>query len=79
MPKTISIQKLQETLRTKHQKGDAWAQMGREYDLNPATLWRIVNQDYEPRRDDIRRKLNLHEIITQEVGRDAKGRFISRG
>jgi hypothetical protein len=79
MPKTISFQELQRTIQTRVEEGDTWTKIGREYGLYPSILWRIVNEDYEPKREDIRQKLNLHQTIIKKLPRDEKGRFTSNG
>ena len=79
MSKTISFQELQRTLQTRVESGETWTKMAQEYGLYPSILWRIVNEDYEPKREDIRQKLNLHQIIIKKLPRDEKGRFASNG
>lgn len=79
MPKTISFQELRSTLLARFENGETWTKMANEYELYPSILWRIVNEDYEPKRADIRAKLNLHQIIVKKLPRDDQGRFTSNG
>ena len=52
--------------------------MAREYDVNPAVLWRIVHEGYNPKNKKTRKKLNLSETVTQSVHRNEKGRVVGR-
>lgn len=52
-----------------------WAFLARKYGVDRVVMWRLVNNDYEPRKRDIRRKLGLQEVIHQSIVRDAAGRF----
>lgn len=62
-------------------KAGSWRRLAQGMNLPPMTLWRYaIDPTYEPKREDIRKKLGAdpeHEIIVriQEVNRDAKGRF----
>jgi len=75
MPKTISLEALKNQLIKRKKEGETWAGMAREYGVNPAVLWRIGHEDYNPKRADTRQKLNLPEIIEMEIRRDESGRF----
>ena len=52
-----------------------WTALAKEYGLYPAILWRIVNEEYEPKRSDIRRKLGLPQVIQIPIQRGKNGRF----
>lgn len=52
-----------------------WQAVGDVYNVHRIVVWRIVNDDYEPRKNFLRRKLGLSQIIEKELVRDAKGRF----
>ena len=49
--------------------------MAKHLGLNKGIIWYIVNTDYEPKRQDIRRKLGLPERIVMERYRGERGRF----
>jgi len=53
----------------------SWTALAKEYGLYPAILWRIVNESYEPRRADIRKKLGLPQVIRVPIQRGKNGRF----
>ena len=78
MTKTTSLENLKESLLKRKEAGETWAGMGREYDVNPAVLWRIANENYNPRKDEIRAKLCLPELVLREVYRNNTGRFQRR-
>jgi len=75
MPKTISLETLKNQLIKRKKDGETWAGMAREYDVNPAVIWRIGNENYNPRRTDTRQKLSLPELSIQENWRNEKGRY----
>jgi len=75
MPKTISLEALKINLMKRNKDGETWASMAREYDVNPAVLWRIVNEGYNPKKLETRKKLALPEITTREAHRDEIGRY----
>lgn len=63
------------SLLIEQKKSATWDELAAKYDVNKGILWMIVNQDYEPKRDDIRKKLGLPEYVVVPVIRDEKGRF----
>jgi len=68
--------RLAEKLLTLYQELGTWEKVGAHYDLPKITLWRIVYDNYEPRKNKTRRILGLSEIVEQKIRRDAKGRFV---
>jgi len=78
MSKTISLETLKIKLIKRKEDGKSWASMAREYDVNPAVLWRIANEDYNPKKPETREKLDLPEITMQETWRDHLGRFVRK-
>ena len=79
MTKTMTLEELKESLLKRKETGETWAAMAREYDVNPAVLWRIVHEGYSPKKKETRAKLHLLEILTQEARRNEKtGRFAER-
>jgi hypothetical protein len=56
-------------------KSATWDELAAKYDVNKGVLWMIVNKDYEPKRDDIRKKLGLPERIVINIARNHLGRF----
>ena len=60
---------------TQHIKWRDMAEMPEFRGVAPGTLCAIARSNYEPKREDLRRKLGLPELITIEVHRDPKGRF----
>ena len=75
MTGTISLENLKESLLKRKEDGETWAGMAREYDVNPAVLWRIAHEGYNPKKEETRKKLGLPEIVRQEVHRNNLGRF----
>ena len=73
--KTVSLDVLKTTLLTRNASGESWAEMGREYDVNPAVIWRIANEGYNPKSEWTRKCLCLPELVTREVYRNEAGRF----
>ena len=53
----------------------SWEKVGDHYGVHRIVVWRIVNQGYEPKSNDVRRKLGLPEIIQRKAYRDEAGRF----
>jgi uncharacterized protein (UPF0264 family) len=53
----------------------SWTALAKEYGLYPAIMWRIVNEEYEPKRPDIRKKLGLPQVIRVPIQRGKNGRF----
>lgn len=63
------------------QDGLSWRQIADlpEFsDLKAGTLCSFAKGDYEPKDNDIRRRLGLTEIVTVEVKRNRLGRFEKR-
>ena len=79
MTKTMSLEELKIVLIKRRKNDETWAAMGREYGVNPAVLWRITNEGYNPKKEETRAKLNLPELIQQSVYRDEHGRFRKAG
>ncbi len=52
-----------------------WDAVGKHYDVHRSVVWRIANDGYEPKDNQIRFMLGLPQIIQQEAFRDALGRF----
>lgn len=67
--------RLADELSLLHEKLGTWEKVGAHYGLPKITLWRIVNDGYEPKNNRTRQILGLSEIIVQRRLRDAKGRF----
>jgi len=78
MPKTISLETLKKQLLKRKEDGETWAGMAREYDVNPAVVWRIVHEGYNPKRADTRKKLSLPELSIQENWRNGSGRYTEK-
>lgn len=78
MKKTVSLDELKESLLKRNVDGETWADMAREYGVIAAIVWRIAKEGYEPKGIETRRKLGLPELVTREVYRNEKGRFVSR-
>lgn len=73
MENSISLDDLRKSLIERNAAGESWAGMGREYDVNPAVLWRIVKESYNPKKAELRAKLGLPELITLEIHRNGDG------
>jgi len=73
MAVTVSLAVLKESLLARKDAGETWAGMGREYDVNPAVLWRIANESYNPKKAELRSKLCLPEIIQIEIHHNDNG------
>lgn len=55
-----------------------WEAVGKFYAVPKIVLWRIVNDNYEPQKNEIRIKLGLAEILFVKTHRDRQGRFQKR-
>ena len=73
MENHTSLENLRKSLVKRNEDGESWAAMGREYDVNPAVLWRIAKEDYNPKKAEIRAKLGLPELITMEIHHNDDG------
>ena len=71
----VTDEALSDTVYAEYQRLGTWIAVGKFYGVHRAVVWRIVNQDYVPKRNDLRRKLGLPEILQQSARRDPKGRF----
>jgi len=78
MPKTISLETLKNQLIKRKEDGETWAGMARKYDVNPAVIWRIANDGYNPKRSDTRQKLSLPELKMTEDWRGSDGRYCKK-
>ena len=79
MTKTMTLEELKLSLIERKESGETWAGMAREYDVNPAVLWRIVHDGYVPKKKETRAKLHLLEVLIQEARRDeTTGRFVEK-
>lgn len=56
-------------------KSTTWDELAQKYNVNKGILWMIVNKDYEPKREDIRRNLGLPEMLYVPYKRNHLGRF----
>ena len=55
-----------------------WRAVAQHYSVSPAVVWRIANDGYEPKGNEVRRKLGLEEIVYFRATRDKRGRFQRR-
>ena len=78
MEQTVSLASLREALLKRNANDESWADISRSYGVGVAVVWRIANEGYNPKDKDVRSKLCLPELVTREVYRNEKGRFISR-
>ena len=67
MENQTSLENLKKSLVDRNEDGESWAAMGRDYGVNPAVIWRIANEDYNPKKAELRAKLGLPELIIMEV------------
>jgi hypothetical protein len=77
--KTGETRSARERLNLLHDEGMSWRQIAAlpEFEGIPAgTLCSIAKGDFEPRANEVRRRLGLTEIVQQEVLRDERGRFM---
>lgn len=54
----IALEYLKNNL-LEEKKDNTWASVARDYDVNTAVIWRIVNEDYNPKNLETRIKLGL--------------------
>jgi len=74
---TIPLEKLQNMIKEKREQGKTWRDVADDYDVNVAVIWRIYNENYEPKNQEIRKRLGLPEIIEIKQYRDPKtGLFV---
>ena len=69
------LDRLQKKLAEQYKEMGSWDKVGTHYKVHRIVVWRIVNDDYEPKSNEIRRKLGLPEIIQRKAYRDKSGRF----
>jgi len=64
------IDSIRRELEKAHQGLPSWPKVSAKYGITPAMAWRIVNEDgYEPKRADIRVKLDLPALAEVPVCR----------
>lgn len=73
----ISIGTLQKEIGDLYKKLGTWQRVADHYGVHRSVVWRIANQDYVPRANIIRKKLNLPQIIERALPRNSQGRFVS--
>ena len=78
MKRTVSLATLKENLLERNSQDESWADISKSYGVGVAVIWRIANEGYDPKNKDVRSKLCLPELVTREVYRNEKGRFVSR-
>ena len=55
---------------------EGYGPMSKRLDVSKGALWAFINKpEYDPTGPELRKKLGLSEIITQEVYRNTIGRF----
>ena len=69
------LAKLQEKLAEQYKEMGSWDKVGTHYGVHRIVVWRIVKDGYEPKSNEVRRKLGLPEIIQRMAFRDKSGRF----
>lgn len=67
MAETTSLEMLKENLLKRNVAGESWASMGRDYGVNPAVIWRIANEDYNPKKAELRAQLGLRDLVIMEI------------
>ena len=70
-----TIQEVKAELTRRVREVEGYTALAKHLGLNKGIIWYIVNTDYEPKRQDIRRKLGLPERIVMERYRGERGRF----
>jgi hypothetical protein len=78
MENHTSLENLRKSLIERFDDGESWAAMARGYEVNPAVLWRIVKESYNPKKKELRSKLGLPELITMEVQHGEDGYKMSQ-
>ena len=73
MAEKLSLEILKENLQKRNADGESWAGMGREYDVNPAVLWRIAKENYNPKKKELRDKLGLRDLVMMEIHHNDDG------
>ena len=73
MENNTSLNDLRKSLIKRNEGGESWAGMGREYEVNPAILWRIAKENYNPKKAELRAKLGLRELVTMEIHHNDDG------
>jgi len=69
------LDRLQKKLAEQYKEMGSWDKVGNHYGVHRIVVWRIVNDDYEPKSNEVRHKLGLPEIIQRRAYRDESGRF----
>lgn len=78
MSDTKSLQELVRTIENLKSELKTWEAVGNHFGVHKIVVWRIVNDGYEPKDNDVRITLGLPEVIQVKQYRDAKGRFIRK-
>lgn len=72
------LEELVQDILELYSKYNNWQAVGDHYDVPKIVVWRIANDSYEPKKNEIRSRLGLSEIIEVHQKRDKKGRFIRK-
>jgi len=68
----IALEYLKNTL-LKEKEDNTWASLAYAYNVDPAVLWRVVNENYNPKNPEIRTKLGLPKrVFPTRMGMDRR-------
>ena len=70
------IDDLAQRLLDLHSKLKTWQKVGDIFGVPKIIVWRIAKDDYEPKKNEVRRALGLSEIIEIKQRRNAKGQYV---
>ena len=72
-----NIQQLKDDLLRELQAGKTYQVLADEYGVNKAIVWRIANDSYEPKDNEIRKLLKLPIIVIQ-YKHPVTGKFVKK-
>jgi DNA invertase Pin-like site-specific DNA recombinase len=74
---TRTLDELKQIIVNERANKAAWRAIASKYDVNVAVIWRIMNEGYEPKDNEIRKRLGLSIVVVQHKdpisGRYVKG------
>lgn len=71
------IESLAKYLRKSYSEKSNWQAVADEFGVPKIIVWRIAKDEYEPKKNSVRRALGLSEITIVKQRRNAKGQYES--
>jgi hypothetical protein len=74
---TKSLTTLKQEISASREEEKTWRDIASSYSVNVAIIWRIVNEGYEPKNNEIRKRLGLPLVVTQYKD-PVTGRYVNK-